>query len=91
MCKTHYSVGNTYGLSVVQLQVLYDRGCEICGKTDDLAIDHNHSCCPVGGKKKCGKCNRGVLCRPCNMALGSFNDDKDLVQKAVDYLTRSMI
>lgn len=45
--------------------------CAICG-TDahgglNWQMDHDHNCCPVG--KSCGKCNRGILCRSCNVTL----------------------
>lgn len=31
---------------------------------------------------------RGWLCHKCNMALGGFNDDKNVLQRAIDYLTK---
>ena len=43
--------------------------CAICGR--DFAKytafqDHEHKCCPRRKKTYCGKCNRGLLCFPCN-------------------------
>lgn len=65
--------------------------CAICGSTDPgdvrayrFHIDHDHKCCP--GKQSCGKCLRGLLCSPCNRALGQFKDDVDVMEKAIDYL-----
>ena len=56
--------------------------CAICYKPDicnrDLAVDHCHNTKKV----------RGLLCTNCNMALGKFQDDLQIIQKAVEYLTR---
>ena len=66
-------------------------GCAICGKTPeengrDLAVDHDHSCCP--GKRSCGKCVRGLLCGTCNRGIGNFKDSTELLHAAVAYLRR---
>ena len=53
-----------------------DGHCAICPSTDGDAgrrmhIDHNHACCD-GKARTCGKCNRGILCGPCNRRLGAL-------------------
>lgn len=52
--------------------------CHICGVLCDrsIAIDH------------CHKTNRfrGLLCKPCNNGLGHFQDDTEIMQKAIIYL-----
>ena|SRR5271157_3093624 len=53
-----------------------DGHCAICESTDGdagrrLHIDHDHSCCD-GKATTCGKCNRGILCGPCNRRLGGL-------------------
>jgi hypothetical protein len=63
-----------------------DGRCEICGRLEStksrngtvytLAFDHDH----VSGKF------RGMLCRPCNTALGCANEDPALLRKLADYL-----
>lgn len=60
--------------------------CKICNGTDykRLAIDHDHSCC--NGQFSCGKCIRGLICSRCNKTLGMVNDDKNLLQKMIDYI-----
>lgn len=58
--------------------------CQICRRRAELAIDHDHACCP--GRASCGKCVRGKLCRGCNQGLGSFGDDPARLLEAVAYL-----
>jgi hypothetical protein len=74
-----------YGLDIDTYEALLATqggGCAVCGKTPEdatpgwpesrlgpvLAVDHNHACCP--GKKTCGACVRGLVCSPCNRAIG---------------------
>lgn len=66
-----------------------DNKCAICNKAETcidgrskdkkprrLSIDH----CHITGKV------RGLLCHSCNTAIGKFNDDLELFQKAMDYI-----
>lgn len=53
--------------------------CSICKKPPlkrRLAVDHNHDTGKV----------RGLLCDKCNLGLGYFNDNVELLTKALDYL-----
>lgn len=62
-------------------------GCAVCGGLNRgryLEIDHDHACCP--GLQSCGQCIRGLLCGPCNKALGQLKDDAGLLRRAADYL-----
>jgi hypothetical protein len=59
--------------------------CWICG-TDDpgrgrksMCVDHCHSTGVV----------RGLLCFDCNEAIGRFDDDVELLLKAIEYLEAS--
>lgn len=59
------------------------KSCNICSKTIEangksLAVDHCHS----SGKF------RGILCTNCNLALGLFNDDVEIMKKAIKYLEK---
>lgn len=57
-----------------------DGVCAICGwecsSGRRLAVDHDH---------RTGKV-RGLLCTKCNMGIGMFWDETDLLHKAADYL-----
>lgn len=60
--------------------------CDICGKKGggrwrSLNIDHCHKT----------KRFRGMLCENCNRALGYFQDDVELLRKAIRYLNRKML
>lgn len=79
----------------IEAEMISDQGgvCKICGATapsqgvkmnKHWLVDHDHSCCP--GTRSCGKCVRGLLCSKCNVALGGFNDDPDLLEKAAQYI-----
>lgn len=56
-----------------------------CKTTKFLAIDHDHKCCP--GDKSCGKCIRGLLCANCNGAIGMFQEDIAIFNRALEYLS----
>lgn len=62
--------------------------CAICqrakGITRRLAVDHDHKCCKV--TPACGKCVRGLLCKPCNRMLGHARDDPMFFLRAYHYL-----
>lgn len=69
----------TYGITLKQYNQLVEKQkelCLICSKKSKLFIDHSH----ITGKV------RGLLCSPCNLALGGFNDDKEIIANAVRYL-----
>ena len=61
-------------------------GCAICREPLDgqFWVDHDHKCCP--GKRACGECNRGLLCRNCNLGLGFFDDNESRLAAAINYL-----
>ena len=90
--RRHASYGVTQQMFEKLLEIQND-GCAICGVEHDpslyknwkvLAVDHDHSCCSQ--TPTCGKCNRGLLCRGCNQALGLFKDSIHLLNKAIDYI-----
>jgi hypothetical protein len=54
--------------------------CKICGRSETgnrrLSTDHDHDT----------KQTRSLLCRRCNTALGNFDDNIELLTKAIKYL-----
>jgi len=70
---------NGLGLAGYNALLLSQKGrCAICQQPFVKAghVDHNHKSNQI----------RGLLCRPCNMALGHFKDSQALILKAIDYL-----
>ena len=75
----------TYGITQSTVEkMLESQGgrCAICPKTEPGGkqgkwhVDHDH---------KTGKV-RGLLCAGCNLALGVFKDDKEMLKNAIKYL-----
>ncbi len=63
------------------LSITQDNKCAICGISVEennrrLSVDHDHTDHTV----------RGLLCTKCNFGLGYFNDDENLLLKAINYL-----
>jgi hypothetical protein len=87
--KRLYDVKRNHGLSAEEFHKLIDDAgefCPICGtkfegvgaKMTAPHIDHDH---------KNGKI-RGIICSSCNLALGKFKDDPEIVEKAAAWLRR---
>lgn len=80
---------NTYGITLENFFQLYNDQkykCKICDSALDtniskkfLNIDH----CHITGKI------RGILCSNCNVGIGCFNDNVELLYKAANYLNDS--
>lgn len=83
-------------------QLAQDPRCEICGRDivtqfqpssggrprTWLAVDHDHKCC--SGSYSCGACVRGLLCVPCNSAIGMLGDNIDNVVSLFKYMENSL-
>jgi hypothetical protein len=76
-----------YGITPDDYVAMFDAQggcCAICGvaggiqKGERLHVDH----CHVSGKV------RALLCFDCNRGLGSFKDSPEVLQKAIDYLSK---
>jgi hypothetical protein len=71
----------TYGLVPEQYDALYSRHdgkCYICMEKKEyyLHVDHNHETGKV----------RGLLCNPCNRAIGLLKEDINILKSAIEYL-----
>lgn len=73
----HRQLGVTFA-EVEQMKEEQGWACKICGRVPEktLHLDHCHKTMKV----------RGLLCRPCNKALGFFEDDIERLKNAVEYL-----
>lgn len=84
-----WNLKRLYGIGVAEYEAMFtSQGgvCAICGNPPSgngsrqvhLHVDHDHS----SGKI------RQLLCHKCNMGLGAFGDDVDLLRAAVEYLIK---
>jgi hypothetical protein len=66
-----------------QMLIRQNNKCKICSgnfkSSKDTHIDHCHNTNKV----------RGLLCNNCNMALGQFMDNTDIMDNAIKYLQKS--
>lgn len=81
MRKWHLKTNHGLTLEDFEAMLLNQNGCcALCG-TDvpgplSWNVDHNHNTGKV----------RGLLCQPCNVGLGNFKEDPELLYRAVNYL-----
>lgn len=72
LCAPHASVAWRMSIHPEALPGLLNGACcVICSSTENLALDHDHSCCD--GNFSCGDCLRGVVCQSCNSLLGAID------------------
>lgn len=90
LSKRESDLKRRYGMSLTEYDNLYEKQggvCAICsnketaihsntGRKKMMSVDHCH---------KTGEI-RGLLCSKCNRGIGYFNDNIDLLNKAIDYL-----
>ena len=72
---------HSYGLSLSDFDLLVSQQsgkCAICGANTKLFVDHSHDSLVI----------RGLLCNKCNLGLGLFNDNPELLKQAAEYLKR---
>lgn len=68
-----------YGITVDQYEQLMASPCSICGSTSSkIVLDHCHETGIV----------RGALCSNCNVALGLFHEDANVLRAAAAYLAK---
>lgn len=75
-----------YGMTVEDYSALLEEQGEVCAiclleQATALAVDHNHA---TGAR-------RGLLCKSCNIALGSFGDDPTRLDRAAAYVRKHTV
>ena len=87
LCYTHYWMNAQKAKIDKRASLLiqnHDGKCDICRsntsgyKKKSFNIDHDHKTGEV----------RGLLCHKCNLGLGNFNDNIELLNKAIAYLKK---
>lgn len=77
--RRKYSLKSKYNLTPTEHDALISEQnskCAICEDTTKLHIDHDHRTGVV----------RGLLCHSCNVSLGHFRDNIQILEKAIKYL-----
>lgn len=72
----------TYNTSENTIKELFHNFNNKCGICNKEIIRGNIDHCHISGKL------RGILCKKCNLGLGLFFDNKEFLQKAIDYLNK---
>lgn len=90
LCSRHAATSARMRVNPEEMPALYRSGCmnPNCPETQDLHVDHDHSCCP--GNESCGNCVRGALCRTCNILLGwveRAGDSRSILSGLEKYIT----
>jgi hypothetical protein len=78
--RRQYSLKHRYGISEHDYQVMFtsqNGKCKLCNIKAELHVDHCHTTGKV----------RGLLCGPCNRALGLFKDSIPVLINAIQYLS----
>jgi len=79
-----YKLRTKYGLTLEQYEAMLaaqNGKCSICKNAHDkMCVDHCHSSGRI----------RGILCDPCNTAIGLLKDNPYVVKSARDYLILNM-
>ena len=74
-------IANRLGVSEISVALaLESNNCAICGATENLTVDHDHTSALV----------RGRLCQKCNKGLGFFEDNTERLLSAARYLHETL-
>ena len=89
-CRRHGITLQQY----MQLRTMQKDRCKACGdplqleRLNMVHVDHDGSCCPLenGRTRSCGRCVRGLLCSPCNRAIGLMERYGTRVYRWIQYI-----
>ena len=73
LLSLRYGIDSRVAEDLLRVQ---ERKCPVCGGGTAAHVDHCHETGEV----------RGILCFNCNGALGRFEDDPELMGRAIEYL-----
>jgi hypothetical protein len=86
--EENWRLKREFGITLKQKEaIIKEQGyeCPICGVSLELleprfiCVDHNHKTGEV----------RGVLCQPCNLAVGFIKENLNSIRKMGEYLTKN--
>lgn len=87
--KRENSYKRQYGISIAdynRMFALQNGRCAVCGSTDSkrksdphFVVDHCHATGKI----------RGLLCVPCNSAIGMLGDSEQILLNVINYLKRA--
>lgn len=78
---TDFHLKRLYGISLEernQLAANQGNKCAICLGEKPLQVDHCHTTNKI----------RGLLCLPCNTAIGKLKESEDIMMRAIEYLKK---
>ena len=82
--QLRHGLKSKYGMSLNEYDAMLIRQyrrCAVCGgEMTPPNVDHDHATGAV----------RGLLCNPCNQAIGFFRDDPDVMRSAIRYIEGSL-
>lgn len=78
-----YQRKHNYGITEPEYQQLLERQNNSCAVCEDEMTPPQVDHCHTSGKV------RGLLCKPCNLALGLFKDRANSLLRAAEYLGRN--
>lgn len=86
------AIKNSHGIDIQEynnMQIKQNNKCLICGKEESMKLHSNIKFLCVNHCHDSGKI-RGLLCNSCNVGLGCFKDNIELIEKALDYLKNNI-
>jgi hypothetical protein len=84
-CKRELGLNQKYGITREKFDILFvlQKGkCAVCNQSSNsLVVDHDHVTNQI----------RGLLCSNCNLAIGLFKDNPEIVASAEAYLRKRSV